>query len=138
MDSERVLMVKSRLYQKKYYTGKLDTKFDLQLHVAVTAFQHDNNLKDDGIVGSMTWFKIFGYKMTGNALVDQLFDPERNIDYAAQYLAYLIETLKTRDYELLAAAYNAGEVGKSVNYITRVRRNVAKQTAGLANAPRFD
>lgn len=135
MKSEKVMLVKNKLIQKKYYSGPLDDNFDLQLHIAVSAFQRNNKLGDDGIVGNRTWEKLFGRKMTGNFLMDQLYDAETNIDYAARYLADLMKELETRDYELLATAYNAGQAGKSVDYIMKVRMNVRKQST---NPPVLD
>lgn len=138
VDDPRVLMVKRKLTKLKYYSGPLDTTFDDALFTAVENFQTANKLTVDGSVGDNTWFKLFGKKRTGNSLLDMLYDPETNIDLAARFLAYLMTQLKTHDYEFLAAAYNAGEAGSSVDYIKRIRKNVAKQTLGLAQAPRFN
>lgn len=137
-DSLRVTMIKRKLAAVKYYTGPIDTKFDLQLDLAVKSYQFNRKLKIDGEVGPRTWEKLFGRKMTGNALLDLLYDPETNIELAARYLSFLMKELETRDYEWLAAAYNAGQAGASVKYIKFIRSHIKEQTNGLANAPRFN
>lgn len=137
-ESARVTIIKRELARRKYYTGRVDTKFDARLDLAVKSFQFNNKLMVDGQVGPRTWEKLFGRKMTGNALLDMLYDPETNIELAARYLSYLMQELETRDYEWLAAAYNAGQSGASVKYIRFIRTHIRTQTDGLANAPRFD
>lgn len=42
-----------------YYTGEIDGVFGGGTEVAVRAFQRDNGLESDGVVGEQTWAKLF-------------------------------------------------------------------------------
>jgi len=44
-----------------YYTGKIDGKIGPESQKAIKAFQADNGLKVDGIVGPKTWDKLKEY-----------------------------------------------------------------------------
>jgi len=57
---EDVLAVQSRLRQIGLSTGQPDGVFGPQTETAVLAFQRDRRLKQDGIVGSLTWSTLFG------------------------------------------------------------------------------
>lgn len=41
-----------------YYTGAIDGSFGPQTMAAVTAFQGDQNLVEDGVVGRFTWVRL--------------------------------------------------------------------------------
>lgn len=50
-----VSQIQTLLSQKGYYTGKIDGRYGSGTLAAVKAFQTANGLKDDGIVGTLTW-----------------------------------------------------------------------------------
>jgi murein L,D-transpeptidase YcbB/YkuD len=55
---EAVVALQSILTALDYYTGELDGSFGNLSDKAVRAFQKDNGLTVDGIVGSATWEKL--------------------------------------------------------------------------------
>lgn len=59
-ESPEVIQVQTRLKELKYYVGALDGIFRGLTRSAVVAFQRNNGLKADGLVGSATWAKLFG------------------------------------------------------------------------------
>lgn len=55
---EAVVALQSILTALDYYTGEIDGSFGSQTDKSVRAFQKDNGLTVDGIVGSATWEKL--------------------------------------------------------------------------------
>lgn len=56
----QVQQLQEKLIALKFYSGPLDGKYGYSTVVAVRAFQKANGLKADGIVGPLTWNKLFG------------------------------------------------------------------------------
>jgi peptidoglycan hydrolase-like protein with peptidoglycan-binding domain len=54
-----VLQVQQKLNDLGYYLDVLDSRFGWNTYVAVRNFQNTNGLKVDGIVGPLTWAKLF-------------------------------------------------------------------------------
>ena len=54
-----VYLIEFILSAKGYYTGAMDASFGSSLQAAVKAFQKAVGLKDDGVVGAETWYKLF-------------------------------------------------------------------------------
>jgi len=55
-----VSQIQQKLVDLKYNPGKVDGVFGYATYLAVRAFQGNNKLKVDGIVGPLTWAKLFG------------------------------------------------------------------------------
>jgi peptidoglycan hydrolase-like protein with peptidoglycan-binding domain len=55
-----VLMIQQKLDALGYNVGALDGRFGYQTYLAVRAFQKNNSLSVDGIVGVDTWNTLFG------------------------------------------------------------------------------
>ena len=55
MEGEDVRECQERLKYKGYNPGAIDGVFGKKTKTAVTAFQLENNLDPDGIVGQKTW-----------------------------------------------------------------------------------
>jgi soluble lytic murein transglycosylase-like protein len=70
-------------------------------------------------VGVTTWYAITGTKLATKSLVDQLWEPKANIEYAAKYLVWLRNYLG-EDLSLIIAAYNGGPANPVVTYTRRV------------------
>lgn len=56
------LSIQQALKNAGYYQGKLDGKIGSGSTVAIKAFQKDNGLEADGVVGRKTWAKLKAYK----------------------------------------------------------------------------
>jgi peptidoglycan hydrolase-like protein with peptidoglycan-binding domain len=52
------LKLQKLLYEKGYDPNGLDSVFGPGCEKAVKQFQRDNGLKDDGVVGPLTWNKL--------------------------------------------------------------------------------
>lgn len=119
--SEQVRQLQKKLAADTYKVGTIDGVFGLRTHNAVVEFQLEHGLLADGIVGPRTWRELFGTDMRAGSIASQLQIPERNIEYAARYLAWLKQYLKTDDRDILAAAYNGGPSNPTVVYMLKVR-----------------
>lgn len=117
-----VVLIQTELQKQDYSPGTIDGNFGLRTHNAVTKFQKAKGLLPDGIVGPRTWKQLFGRAMDGPSIAEQLRDPYVNIEYAARYLVWLRDYLKTNDRDILAAAYNGGPANATVVYMLKVRR----------------
>lgn len=56
---EEVNRIQARLQEQDYYRGSIDGDFGGGTEAAVKAFQRDEGLKPDGIVGEQTWKALF-------------------------------------------------------------------------------
>ncbi len=56
----QVQQLQEKLIELKFYSGPLDGKYGYSTVVAVRAFQKANGVKSDGIVGPVTWNRLFG------------------------------------------------------------------------------
>lgn len=121
LKSDKVKILQRELEKKTYHVGTIDGVFGLRTHNAVVEFQLEHGLLADGIVGPRTWKLLFGTDMRAGSLAEQLENPEHNIEYAARYLAWLKNYLKTDDRDILAAAYNGGPANPTVVYMLKVR-----------------
>ena len=53
--------IQTALKNSGYYQGTIDGKMGRLTKSAITAFQKENGLKADGVVGQQTWAKLSGY-----------------------------------------------------------------------------
>lgn len=60
-----VRTVQSALKEAGYYKGSVDGKVGKQTIAAITAFQRDQGIKADGIVGRQTWQLLYPYVPAG-------------------------------------------------------------------------
>lgn len=82
----------------------------------VAKYQADNDLRVDGIVGPQTWRSLLGPP----SYAKMLWNPYKNIEYAAKYLVWLRDTLGTDEPAILMAAYNGGPGHPVVRYMVKV------------------
>ena len=66
MEGSDVKRVQEKLIDKGYLGGSADGLYGNVTANAVIHFQRDNGLADDGVVGSITWNKLFGSTSGGN------------------------------------------------------------------------
>lgn len=66
-DSSEVSEIQQALSELGYYNGNIDGKFGTQTQNAVIAFQKDNNLNPDGIVGDKTLSALGLISYTNNS-----------------------------------------------------------------------
>ncbi len=57
-----VTTVQTQLNKLGFYKGPVDGKFGYRTYQAVRAFQRNNRLKVDGVVGPLTWARLFSSK----------------------------------------------------------------------------
>ncbi len=69
---KNVAAIQRTLKAEGYYTGAIDGKFGPKTEAAVRAFQDDNNLKTDGIVGSKTTAALYGTKTDTMTTADRI------------------------------------------------------------------
>jgi hypothetical protein len=119
---QKVRMIQRALINLGHDVGTIDGVFGLKTHIAVTRFQKEDGLSADGIVGAKTWRHLMGKAPTGEPIIEQLKDPEKNMEYAARYLSWLKRYLETDYPDILAAAYNGGPANPTVIYMLKIRR----------------
>lgn len=92
--------------------------FDPASAHALQEWQSAHGLAPDGIAGPKTYAALYGVL----SVEDALWLPERNIEYAARYLAWLSARLNTKSPAILAAAYNGGPANAVVKYLVKVEK----------------
>ncbi|BAB05014.1 peptidoglycan-binding protein [Halalkalibacterium halodurans] len=63
---DEVAAIQRQLNQLGFNVGTADGIFGQRTESAVIAFQKQNNLNSDGIVGRLTWDKLFDHRASGN------------------------------------------------------------------------
>lgn len=99
---------------------KVDGIFGPQTLTSILSFQRAHNLVQDGVVGKHTWLALTGKNKVFKSIVDQLWEPKANIEYAAKYLVFLRDYVGD-DISLIIAAYNGGHGSPIVTYARKVR-----------------
>lgn len=98
--------------------AKADGVFGPITAKAVQEYQLYHNLASDGIVGPLTWGSLIGPA----SYTKLLWNPYKNIEYAAKYLAWLRDTLDINTPTILMAAYNGGPGNPVVKYMVNVEQ----------------
>lgn len=88
----------------------------------VLEYQVAHNLRVDGIVGPQTWQSLVG----PTSYVELLWNPHMNIEYAAKYLVWLKQRLRTENDLIITAAYNGGPANSIVRYLLLVEQKRGK------------
>jgi hypothetical protein len=109
---------KVRIIQEKL-TTVIDGVFGPVTLAGVLQYQKDNNLVADGIVGPKTWKSMTGEVLSNQSITSQLWEPKKNIEYAARYIVWL-RNLLGDNLSILIAAYNGGPANPIVIYISKV------------------
>lgn len=109
------------------YPVKVDGVFGPITERATLAFQSGVGAKADGVVGPITWALLFrGEPYPGGTIASALWNPYKNVEWAAAYLVWLIDYLKTDNHAILMAAYNGGPAHPVVKYMVSVERRMAR------------
>lgn len=128
LTGDTVRRVQSTLILWGFLSVRVDGVFSADTERAVRAFQAGVGIKPDGVVGPVTWAVLFqGEPYPGNTVVSSLWNPYKNIEWAAAYLSWLSDALETRDVGILSAAYNGGPGNASVKYMLGVKRRMASK-----------
>jgi hypothetical protein len=98
----------------------IDGIFGPQTLQGVIKFQQTKGLIPDGVVGNKTWYAMTGKKMYVNSIEQQLWNPEKNIEFAAKYLVWLRNFLGD-DLSMVIAAYNGGLGHPLIIYASKVQ-----------------
>lgn len=120
---EQVLEAQAVLASQGLYRGALDGIWGPKTHRAVIAFQEAAGVAVDGVIGPQTWAAL-GLPATGQTVEQRLWDPETNIEVAAQWLKWCSWELDTDSPAILAACYNAGAGHPVVRYMAQTMRRV--------------
>lgn len=124
---DAVKRIQAALTKHGLYLGRLDGRYGPQTERGVLSYQHLVGERADGIVGPRTWALLFdGEIYPGGTIEAALWDPHKNIEHAAEYLAWLRELLGTEDPAVLMAAYNGGPANPVVKYMVSVKRRMAR------------
>lgn len=124
---DAVKRIQAALTKHGLYLGRLDGRYGPQTERGVLSYQHLVGERADGIVGPRTWALLFGGETyPGGTIEAALWDPYKNIEHAAAYLAWLIDFLKTDDKSILMAAYNGGPGHPVVKYMVSVQQRMAR------------
>lgn len=124
---DHVRRVQATLVLWGFSTVKVDGVFGPATERAVLAFQGGLKVKPDGVVGPLTWALLFrGEPYPGSTIAASLWNPYKNVEWAAAYLVWLIEKLETDNPAVLMAAYNGGSANPVVKYMVSVQRRMAR------------
>lgn len=124
---DHVRRVQATLVLWGFSTVKVDGVFGPDTERAVLAFQRGIGAKPDGVVGPLTWALLFrGEPYPGGTIAVSLWNPYKNVEWAAAYLVWLIEQLETDNPAVLMAAYNGGPANPVVKYVVSVQRRMAR------------
>jgi len=124
---DTVRRVQATLVLWGFSTVKVDGVFGPATERAVLAFQRGVGARADGVVGPLTWEVLFrGEPYPGGTIAASLWNPYKNIEWAAAYLVWLTEQLETDNPAVLMAAYNGGPANQTVKYMVSVQRRMAR------------
>ena len=124
---DAVRRVQAMLVLWGFTAVKVDGVFGPATENAVLAFQRGVGAGVDGVVGPLTWALLFrGEPYPGGTIASALWNPHKNIEWAANYLAWLADYLKTDNQAILMAAYNGGPANPVVKYMVSVERRMAR------------
>lgn len=97
----------------------------------VRDYQKLNRLRVDGIVGPRTWAVMFpGEPFPGKTVVQALWNPQENIDWAARYLSWCAKNVSPEPLALMAC-YNGGAGHPLIRYMMSVKDRMANARANL-------
>lgn len=124
---DAVRQIQAQLARWGFYTG-VDGVYGPATKTAVAAFQRAAGAETDGVVGPKTWALLFRgtEPYPGNTIAAALWNPYKNIEWAAAYMVWLIEYLGTDNPVVLMAAYNGGPGNPVVKYMVSVQRRMAR------------
>lgn len=124
---DAVRRVQAQLARWGFYTTP-DGIYGPDTRSQVTAFQKALSATADGVVGPKTWALLFRgtEPYPGGTITAALWDPYKNIEWAAAYLVWLAEYLETDNPAILMAAYNGGPGNPVVKYMVSVQRRMAR------------
>lgn len=122
-----VRQIQAQLARWGFYTT-VDGTYGSHTSRTVAAFQLAVGTGTDGVVGPKTWALLFrGLEpYPGNTITAALWNPRKNVEWAAAYLAWLVEYLGTNNPAILMAAYNGGPGNPVVKYMVSVERRMAR------------
>lgn len=107
-----------------FYTKAIDGIFGPATYKAVQEYQSAMEITADGVVGIKTWTVMFaGEPFPGKNIVDSLWNPRENIEWAAKYLDWLQANYSTKPL-LLMAMYNGGPGNPVVRYMMSVEQRL--------------
>ena len=109
------------------YAVEVDGTYGRLTEKAVAAFQRATGGKSDGVVGPSTWTLLYrgSVPYPGGTIAAALWNPYKNVEWAAAYLVWLRENV-SEDPVVLMAAYNGGPANPVVKYVVGVQRRMAK------------
>ncbi|HJW82422.1 MAG TPA: peptidoglycan-binding protein [Acidiferrobacterales bacterium] len=109
------------------YAVEVDGVYGRLTEKAVAAFQRATGAKSDGVVGPSTWALLYrgDTPYPGGTIAAALWNPYKNVEWAAVYLVWLRENV-SEDPAVLLAAYNGGPANPVVKYVVGVQRRMAK------------
>ena len=110
------------------YAVAVDGVYGRLTEKAVAAFQRATGAKSDGVVGPSTWAVLYRGSVAypGGTIAAALWNPYKNVEWAAAYLVWLTEQLETDNPAVLMAAYNGGPANPVVKYVVSVQRRMAR------------
>ena len=122
-----VKQIQAELTHVGTYYDRIDGIYGPKTAQAVRDLQALLKIKADGVVGPVTWDGLFEGEepYPGRTITAELWDPYRNIEWAALYLVWLRDTV-SNDPALMLAAYNGGPGNPVVRYAVSVQRRMAK------------
>lgn len=123
---DAVRQVQAQLARWGFYTAP-DGVYGPATQAQVAAFQKALGATADGVVGPKTWALLFRgtEPYPGGTITAALWNPYKNIEWAAAYLVWLRENLSD-DPAVLMAAYNGGPGNPVVKYMVSVQRRMAR------------
>lgn len=123
-----VLQVQLRLKELGYFGGSTDGKYGYYTYTRVNQFQANNGLKADGVVGPLTWTKLFGADaITAEGKIYPVYtSPSGWVKYGDTGGQVL--QLQTR---LNALGYAAGAVDGEFGYVTYLAVRAYQRDAKL-------
>lgn len=105
---------------------KVDGVYGPETARAVAGFQRALGAKPDGVIGPVTWALLFqGEPYPGGTIAAALWNPYKNIEWAAAYLVWIRANVSD-DPVVLMAAYNGGPANPVVKYVVSVQRRIAR------------
>lgn len=123
-DVARIQVVLAR---EGLYAAYADGIYGPATDKAVRAYQSRQRIAADGVVGPQTWGKLFGAldPYPGKTIVESLWNPTENIEWAARILAWLRDNVSA-DPAVMLAAYNGGAGHPVVRYMVGVQARMER------------
>ena len=124
---DTVRQLQAELTRWGLYEGSIDGIFGPKTDSAVRKLQAALSIGVDGIVGPVTWAGLFQgtEAYPGRTIASELWNPYRNIEWAALYLVWLRNNVSS-EQGIMLAAYNGGPGNPVVRYAVGVQRRMAR------------